>query len=650
MAALALALAFALLATAGVALGAPTHSAPRRARRLPRRFASTTVLTEHPSSLRLMRVQLRQLRRLMRARAGNATLLGAIAKPLMGADKQLAEFEHHAVSKGHATAKMIDFEGKPISPAVIPRYVAAVEKAGLRAGWGKDRMFYVRLTGEKERSPADRARRAEIYRHVAETNLVRVMRGDALPIDRFIVAEADKLAQLVRVHREYERAISKAVDGAIAAGKLTRRQRFAVMAKLARVQVVPLLESAKPVVDGDKLVADYLSYHRQHFGRAPGQMVVMVAGSDLNREIGPLAAHLARSVMVSRMRALQSRFRGVQIVPWLGGGSGPMRSGTGRFPEMAAKLYSGMSFTVQPDHLDQPNLDATVRAMRRSALASKPRPLGADAQRGALALSTSFADAHARTSLQYALSTVRLANLLAPLKQRGRKSTSSTQLVVERDGKLYLRSVQASGEGVGYGRKLDLAGLGDLLTRGDDKALLSRRQRAIAALWPQGLADPRAISGAFARYVSGQSLTTVHGLGAALAHAEKRHGLAAVREMLPMVRFLVKNDGFVLTRDRELVRTRIAALRPHLGKGQVDRQVRLYMQDIATLERYLGTSIESLVDKKLQRRYQRDSRALFSDPRFIDYLRGKDLPLDAWSDVTKKVMRLLGNPGWNRIG
>jgi hypothetical protein len=382
-------------------------------------------------------------------------------------------------------------------------------------------------------------------------------------------------------------------------------------------------------------------------------MIVFVAGSDLNREIGPVAGQIARQVLRSRLARLQRRVAGVDLIPWVGIGSGPMRSGLGHEPEQASALHPGMTFTVQPDQLDQPNAARVIEGMWRAATSARPELLSPGDERSLIAVAALFADEHARTSLRSGLATIRLANLLGPLNQRGRKN-STAKLLYERDGVLMLRSARPAEatDGTVYGRSLDVAGMTRLVPkeREAQRRALQKRQRTIEKIWPRGLADPRAIAGAFARYVGGEALTTVAGLGRALSRARAVFGRSAVERLRPFVTFLVRNDGFTLTRDRELVRRRISVLSPELAPPQVERRLRRYFDDIAALEAFLGVRLEQLISKADRARYERAARRLLANPRFVDYMKGQDVPIGDWLEIIDHVIPLLSNPSWNRIG
>jgi hypothetical protein len=252
--------------------------------------------------------------------------------------------------------------------------------------------------------------------------------------------------------------------------------------------------------------------------------------------------------------------------------------------------------------------------------------------------------------LRNALPSLRLANLLQPLNQRGRKS-SAKNLVFEKDGELYLRSVHPEPVDAG-GRKLDVAGYESALPDDDASghALLQDRVRTIEKLWPRGLPDTRAIPGSFARFVGGQGLTTVVGMGTALEALAGSHGAAVAERLRPFVTFLVKNDGFVLSKDAALVRLRLSVLHPDLNAAQLDRRVTEYLADISALERYLGSPVEKLTRARDRNAYARLSRRLFDNASLKKYLAGEDLRLDEWRHVMDDVVKLLGHRGWNRVG
>lgn len=624
-------------------------SGPRAAR-----VAATTVLTEHPSSLRLMKVHLRQLRGLLAGNPGPAELLRFLERPLMGSGKQLREFRRLSLEQGVATAKMIDYEGKPMPTSVIPRYVRAIERAGMRAGIEGDRFLLLRLPGAAETSAKDQALRERVFRTVVETNLTRLLAGKELPVDRLIVPDTKSVDELMEVHSTYDRVAAEVVKRAVAARRIPAERRAQVLERLTRIQAVPLVEDASTVMNASAMVKDYLGRYRARYGERPKHLVLFVAGSDLNRELGPVGGQLARTVMRSRLARLQrSLGDAVDLIPWAGIGSGPMRSGVGKHPELASMLHPGMTATIQPDQLDQPRRESVIAAIGRAAFGARPERLSHEREARLTGLGAAFVGVHAELSLEHALSTVRIANLLAPLDQRGRKK-SSAKLFYEKEGELYLRSVQPAeqGDASTYGRTLDVSTYRECLPSGcaRESRGLARAQAAIDRRWPRGLADPRAIAGAFARYVEAEGLTTVAGLGLAIARAERAGYRRELEGLRPMITFLVKNDGFVLTRDRALVRSRIEALQPQLSAAQVERRIGRYFQDRAALERYLGQSVEALVPRGERERYESASRKLYANPALRGYLRGGDLKLTDWLKVMDDLVPLLSHPSWNRIG
>jgi len=619
------------------------------------RVAATTVLTEHPSSLRLFKVQLGRFRRLMaRPNVKPEQIHGFMGQPLMNTEKQLREFSRLSIKQGVATGKMIDYEGKPMPPSVIGRYVKIIERAGLKPGIEGDRFLLLRLPGAAEKSGKDLELRQKVFESIVKTNLDRVLRGKNLPVDRLIVPDTKRLGELLEVHATYDRAAVTAVDRAVQQRRIKPARRQEVLRKLQRIQAVPLVEDANTVMNADAMVKGYMDHCRSHYGEVPRHLVVFVAGSDLNRELGPVGGQMARTVMRSRLARLQKTVPAVDIVPWIGIGSGPMRSGVGRFPQKTSMLHPGMTATVQPDQLDQRNVESAVVALGRSVFRARAKQLDPRQEDKLVALGAAFTDVHAKLSVQNALSTVRLANLLAPMDQRGRKK-SSANLLYDKNGEVYLRSVQPAEKGTDgstYGRTLDISTYARCLPSGCDREArrLRRRQKVIDRKWPAGLSDPRAIPGAFARFVQGESLTTVAGLGSGLAQAERLHGKRETNRLRPFITFLVQNDGFVLTRDRALVQQRIGTLNPQLTPAQVNGRVKHYFNDLSHLERYLGQPIEKLISLPDRARYEKASHKLYSNPHFKGYLRGQDISIKHWIKVMDDLVPLLSNPSWNRIG
>jgi hypothetical protein len=225
-------------------------------------------------------------------------------------------------------------------------------------------------------------------------------------------------------------------------------------------------------------------------------------------------------------------------------------------------------------------------------------------------------------------------------------------LLIEKGGQLYLRAATPTEAPAGSNRRLDVQSFASAVPEEfpELRAKLGQQQRDIDAAWPRGLADPRAILGAFARYVEGDGLTTVHGLGAGISEVTARFGAEEAETLRPFVTFLVKNDGFVLTRDQSLMRLRLSVLNPELQPAELDRKVADQIADLERLERFLGQPLEALVPAEDRSRYERASRRLYKNPHFVRYMAGTDLEIHDWRAVIDDLLPLLQHRGWNRIG
>ena len=101
---------------------------------------------------------------------------------------------------------------------------------------------------------------------------------------------------------------------------------FDMKSSMKMVDVIPLIEDFKSIANAKNILGDYLDFLKEEFHYEPDYMRVFTARSDPALNAGFLPAKLANKQAIHLYHELGEE-RGIEMYPWVGGGSLPFRGG-----------------------------------------------------------------------------------------------------------------------------------------------------------------------------------------------------------------------------------------------------------------------------------------------------------------------------------
>jgi len=111
---------------------------------------------------------------------------------------------------------------------------------------------------------------------------------------------------------------------------------------LKHIQVIPLFEQIKVMMNSDKVLEEYLTLHQQRFGFKPDYLRPYVARSDPALNSGLVPTVLAIKIALSGYKKLETK-AGVKLYPIIGSASLPFRGGlTPNSVEQFVNEYKGI--------------------------------------------------------------------------------------------------------------------------------------------------------------------------------------------------------------------------------------------------------------------------------------------------------------------
>jgi phosphoenolpyruvate carboxylase len=123
---------------------------------------------------------------------------------------------------------------------------------------------------------------------------------------------------------------------------------FGQKSDLSMIDVIPLFEEVETMADSVKILEEYVNFLQSEYNYVPEYLRVFIARSDPAMNAGLLPAMMACKHAISAYHAFGKK-RGIEIYPWIGGGSLPFRGGIN--PENAQHIiqeFRGIaSLTIQ---------------------------------------------------------------------------------------------------------------------------------------------------------------------------------------------------------------------------------------------------------------------------------------------------------------
>lgn len=487
-------------------------------------------------------------------------------------------------------------------------------------GWDADesgemqrREIYVRLPDKKAKANLDRT---SVITEIARINILyalhQIDRGNPLEsqtrknctkeqterglthlnnaVVRLIEPQSENKDDAQKINLAYDETYLALLD--TYANRLNRPELFGLLTKtsaenqtvpLLPVQGVTLVEDPATVVQGASWLRDYLQFYLRRYGQGSlPNALLFIAGSDLNRIVGGVAGELLRSVLINRLLDLQTelasnnfmrgiRTQTIKVIPWIGAGGGPSRSGPGTLvPGVGFKEYKdghallnyGIARTFQPDGLEagvfpvhkQPDFEQIKMVFDVAHDFNGPPERGlisgstvpkfdkAEESRRIFWAGITMVSHFDRVN-RYALPAVRLRDLLERHNQVGRVKSGATSSEADPGNAVAPNKQEV------YGREwptfegyvLNVLGNKDVgfnpavSTLSNDVVTNAYLQASLASVltelqsriqqtrdWtPQNVKATRAINDAFARYILGAPLTTSHGIGSTLRLLDK---------------------------------------------------------------------------------------------------------------------------------
>ncbi len=465
--------------------------------------------TKHPDSTRHRAEQL--------ARALEAVPAGA-AEPALAA---LTHLEWHALVEarmeyeetiadllGPCTEVMLDYEGRQISPdwlEVPEKVVLALLRHGVIAG--ADRHLLVRVPNPW--LEADEEKISRILASVARANLLFLLACERLGVDaaqnaiyEITVPQVNALADLggvVKIGALYREALDGLFSGdsdrtdAFLSARIPPERRPAMLARAARVRLVPLVENVGALASLPELAEGFYRALARNRG-APGLptpeslatrfdgtdplLRVFLAMSDTAEQSGKVAADVAYALAVAgreeaerrlAVRAADDGGQPPRVTLLIGAGRAGFRGGLDpRHEGVICQLARADGVTLQGIRADDPGAAVELAGKLRAAAMNggrRPPVIGAAERESLRALLGAGVRAHTATLLRIAPLISRFGALVPQTRVRIRSTGSAS----------YGRSIPEYPD--------EWAGASELPS-----------DRDLRDAWPEGVILPRAIT------------------------------------------------------------------------------------------------------------------------------------------------------------
>ncbi len=245
---------------------------------------------------------------------------------------------------------MWDWEGKLVDEAVIDRLYQKYYDTFQKTALGKDKFLTFRIPNIWE-EPSYRLPRAFMNLLSAE-QAAKSMNFHTPPLFEIILPMTTRADQLTYLHESFEK-IARATS-----------EIFETKSELQHINIIPLFEQAETMAESGKILEEYVQFLEKARGQIPEYLRVFIARSDPAMNAGLIPCMLAVKSALSSYHEF-GKSRGIEIYPWIGGGSLPFRGGINPHNvQPSIEEYKGASsITIQSAFRFDYPLDEVKRAI-----------------------------------------------------------------------------------------------------------------------------------------------------------------------------------------------------------------------------------------------------------------------------------------------
>jgi phosphoenolpyruvate carboxylase len=207
---------------------------------------------------------------------------------------------------------MWDWEGKFVDEAVMDRLYNLYHDYFKENQIGKDKFLTFRIPNIWLESSHKLPR--SFMNMISAEEAAKTYKFHAPPLFEVILPMAASAEQLSYIQKTFGK-ISKSTE-----------EIFGFSTDLKMIDVIPLFEEFSVISNADAILDEYIQFLKDHYGHVPEYMRVFTARSDPAMNAGFLPAKIVAKQAISIYHGFGER-HGIEMYPWLGGGSLPFRGG-----------------------------------------------------------------------------------------------------------------------------------------------------------------------------------------------------------------------------------------------------------------------------------------------------------------------------------
>lgn len=229
---------------------------------------------------------------------------------------------------------MWDWEGKFVDEAVMDRLYNQYHDYFSEHQIGRDVFLTFRLPNIWLESSHKLPR--SFMNMITAENAAKTYKFHSPPLFEVILPMTTEASQLIYLQKTFAK-ISRATEDI-----------FDMKTDLKTIDVIPLFEEFSVIAGAKAILAEYMDFLKDEYDIVPEYMRVFTARSDPAMNAGLLPAKLVSKQAISIYHEF-GKERGIEMFPWIGGGTLPFRGGINpENVEAACDEYAGVSsLTVQ---------------------------------------------------------------------------------------------------------------------------------------------------------------------------------------------------------------------------------------------------------------------------------------------------------------
>src|SRR3989344_3469015 len=225
-----------------------------------------------------------------------------------------------------------DWEGKFVDEAVVDRLLHQHFSYFKKHPLGKDKFLTFRFPNPRVEKQFRLARALMVAITSSQLAVSLGFKND--PIFEAILPLTETAGEIIEIQEAFTSLVG------------IEHKLLKLHESIKHIRIIPLFEAVLTIINSDNIIKEYVSLHKDTFGRKPDYLRPYIARSDPALNSGLIPTVLAAKIALNKYKNLENQLE-VPLYPMLGTGSLPFRGGvTPETVDQSISEYAGIKTLI----------------------------------------------------------------------------------------------------------------------------------------------------------------------------------------------------------------------------------------------------------------------------------------------------------------